>query len=201
MLSMSHGTSPTNYITSPSHKQESKEAAHNRFKYGSPKIRDLLRQKCRIRMKEQRNNNFLRKRNLCDEERIMFRGLLREGIVEIETDLQLQELIYEEMLVELDDWITEDFNYLIELNDLEEVICPMCQKRAVEQRENVIMCLCGFQTTEFSEISKFGDHIKLKVLEHEIKCSEQLSFFSEPKGSHSSLINAVCMTCDYWTTI
>lgn len=197
---MSFPTETVHYLTSPSSKLEAKEAAHNRFKYGSPKLRNLLRQQCRVRLKERRNNNFINQRNLLHEERAMMKNIVKDGISQFEQDVILQDLIFSELQDEIEQWLVEETTYLAELDTVEEVICPLCQKRALNQHTNIIFCdLCKFQSDQYPELSKLGDRIQLQVLQHEIKCPKILCFYSEPKSSDalSWIINCICYECDY----
>ncbi|XP_063704683.1 RIP-like protein [Culicoides brevitarsis] len=194
-----------NYITSPASKLQSKEAAHSRFKYGSPKLRDLLRQQCRVRFKERRNNNFLGKRNLMEEERVMMTGVVKESISQFEQNEILQELIYKELEEEMEEWLVEDTNYLAELAMNEEVICPLCQKKSLAANAFFVNCdFCGFRTKEYQDLSKLGDRIKIVVLQHEVICSNTLAFFAEPKTRDDPMslsINAICDKCEYFSVV
>lgn len=201
---MSFDTQTVHYVTSPSRKLQSKEAAHNRFKYGSPKLRDFLRQQCRVRLKERRNNNFIGKRNLLNEERLMVQGVVKEAISQFEQDELLQDLIYKELKDEMDQWLVEETNYLSQLDTSQEVICPLCQKQSLSQNGWFINCkFCGFQTKHYSDVNKMGDRTNLVVLQHEVTCVNTLTFFSEPKSEDplSLTINAICDECEYYAVV
>lgn len=201
---MSFTTQTVLYVTSPSRKLEAKEAAHKRFKYGSPKLRDLLRQQCRDRLKERRNNNFIGKRNLLNDERALMEGVVKQGISVFEQDVALQDLIYKELQDEMEQWLTDETNYLSELDTVQEVICPVCQKRSLLSQNACIYCdVCGFRTTRYSDLNKLGDRIGLVVLQHEVKCPFTLTFYSEPQSDDplSSSINAICDNCEYYAVI
>lgn len=201
---MSYTTQTVHYVTSPSRKLQGKEAAHNRFKYGSPKLRDVLRQQCRVRLKERRNNNFIGKRNLLHEERVLMKDVVKEGISQFEQDELLQDLIYKELSDEIEQWLVEETNYLSELDCTEEVICPLCQKQTLSQNGWVINCgFCGLRTNQYSDLNKLGDRTKLVVLQHEVVCPNTLTLFSEPKSDDplSLTINVICDECEYYAVV
>jgi hypothetical protein len=105
-------TSPTvTYTTTIAQKLQSRKAAL-KLRNGSPKLQELLRkviifiyihhssftlnsfQKCRIHVKEQRFNLFNKMRMITEEDKKHFVSIIREGISEMEEDLELQELIF-----------------------------------------------------------------------------------------------------------
>lgn len=187
------------YVTSPSRKLEAKEAAHNRFKYGSPKLRDLLRKQCRDRLKERRNNNFIGKRNLLHDERVLMESVVKQGISQFEQDEMLQDLIYKELRDEMEQWLVDETNYLSGLDTLEEVICPLCQTNTLWQDAYKIGCSCSFRTKHYNDLKKLGERLKLVVLQHEVKCTKTLIFYCEPsiEGPMDVVLNAICDECDF----
>ena len=77
--------------------------------------------------------------------------IVREELAEIEEDIELQELIYKEIIENCDQWLIDDYEnsefYLIEQLDKEEqsVFCPICQVNLLKLEENIISCCCGLR--------------------------------------------------------
>lgn len=178
------------YVTSPSRKQEAREAAH-RLRYGSPKLRDLLRERCRVRVKERREAGFCRGRKLIDTN--ADEGLKRLIREEFERDIELQELIYAEMMSELGRWVEEEMEYMQGLKD-EMVVCPACQMAGLVQSTPLVMkCPCGSHFE--GQLEDFHRDLQKTLEVH--KCPSSVGFFREaPK-----VFSAVCMDCDFFATL
>lgn len=76
--------------------------------------------------------------------------ILKEEIVELETDIEKQELIYQEIMEEADQWLYEEMESAEEtlinnLLDVESVFCPICQKSSLMYSEGTITCDCGIK--------------------------------------------------------
>lgn len=75
--------------------------------------------------------------------------ILKEEILEFETDIDKQEQIYREMMEEADQWLYEEMELAEEividrLLDRDNIFCPVCQKSNLEAVANsVISCACG----------------------------------------------------------
>ncbi|XP_053695895.1 RIP-like protein [Sabethes cyaneus] len=196
--------SPPVYHTSPAQKSRSKKAAH-RFKYGSPKLVDIMREKCRLRIKEARNEHLLRKRNIVQEEKALLEWIVREELSEIEKDIELQELIYQELIAETNEWLLEEYerseSYLIDEYDQEIVFCPVCQKNQLTQIDgHRIQCSCGTVIKYESSLSNFCSLLWNTVNEHGMRCEEVLHFFIEPQTDFGQL-NAFCPGCDFYKNL
>ncbi|XP_058455754.1 RIP-like protein [Malaya genurostris] len=192
------------YHTSAAQKCRSKNAAH-RFKYGSPKLVDMMREKCRLRIKEARNDHLLRKRNIVNEEKALLESIVRQELSEIEKDIELQELIFQELIAETNEWLFEEYerseNYMIDEYGQEVVFCPICQKNELKQAESqIIRCPCGIQVRHTDSIDHFGSMLRHTVEEHEASCGANLQFFVEPLRDYGQL-NAFCPNCDYYKNL
>ncbi|XP_058815984.1 RIP-like protein [Topomyia yanbarensis] len=196
-------SSPPVYHTSAAQKCRSRNAAH-RFKYGSPKLVDMMREKCRLRIKEARNDHLLRKRNIANEEKALLESIVRQELSEIEKDIELQELIFQELIAETNEWLFEEYerseNYMIDEYGQDVVFCPVCQKHELTQAESqLIRCLCGMQVRH-ANLECFGKVLRYTVDEHEPRCGASLQFFMEPVGEYGQL-NAFCPSCDYYKNL
>lgn len=85
---------------------------------------------------------------LCPSQSVMAQ-ILKEEILEFESDIEKQELIYHEIMEEADQWLYELMEMAEEiaidqLLDGDNIFCPVCQKSNLEcASEAVISCACG----------------------------------------------------------
>lgn len=197
--------SPPIYHTSVAQKVRSKNAAHHRFKYGSPKLVDMMREKCRLRIKEARNDNLLRKRNILQEEKAFLESIVRQELSELEQDIQLQELIFQELIAETDEWLFEEYErsgyYMIDEYEEVVVFCPVCQKDKLvkAEEEHFVQCSCGIKLKHSGGVGQIATIIQSALGEHGICCNEEVHFFLEPDASDCSfgLLNMFCSSCDF----
>lgn len=67
---------------------------------------------------------------------------------ELEKDIELQDIILQEILENFDQWQTEEYekeHMIIDVNDNEGVVCPVCEYNALSLDENIISCSCGLR--------------------------------------------------------
>lgn len=196
---------PLVYNTSIAQKTRSKNAAHHRFKYGSPKLVDMMREKCRLRIKEARSDHLLRKRNIVQEEKALLESIVRQELSELEQDIQLQELIFQELIAEADEWLFEEYErsgcYMIDEYGEEIVFCPVCQKDKLVQAEEgaFVRCSCGIKLKHSGGIDQLGKIIRSALEEHGTRCNDNVQFFIEPDVLDSSFgsLNVYCPNCDF----
>ncbi|XP_058060146.1 RIP-like protein [Anopheles bellator] len=193
---------PSSYQTSVAHKIRSREAAR-RYKYGSPKLIDLMREKCRIRIKESRNDQFLRKRNIAKEEKAFVESIVREELSELEQDIALQELIYQELIQDADQWLfyEQSENYLIDAYETDAVFCPICERSVlqIDETSRRLNCCCGVQLRYDQTIEEFSRTISETIAQHAIRCESNVQFFTEPVVDEAYVqLNAFCPSCDYY---
>lgn len=175
-------------MVSPARKQEAKEAAR-RLRYGSPKLRDILRDRCRSRVKEKRENGFFAQRNLSLEV-AQIKNLVQQ---EFEKDLELQELVYAEMMEAMETWIDEEMNYLQNLEH--QIVCPLCQKGFLNQIQLDRVTCTACQATLQCELPKLTAAIDEKTKLH--KCPNAVGFYSENVTS----LNMICFECDFFVKV
>ncbi|XP_062551530.1 RIP-like protein [Armigeres subalbatus] len=197
--------SPPAYQTSVAQKSRAKIAAHHRFKYGSPKLVDMMREKCRLRIKEARSDHLLRKRNIVQEEKALLESIVRQELSELEQDIALQELIFQELIAETDEWLFEEYErsecYQIDEFGEEVVFCPFCQKdKLVQMGDSAAMrCSCGVMIKHSGGIEGIGMAVRNALQEHNTRCDSEMQFFLEPDDVDKSFgwLNALCPSCDY----
>uniref|UniRef100_A0A8D8B6H4 RIP-like protein n=1 Tax=Culex pipiens TaxID=7175 RepID=A0A8D8B6H4_CULPI len=201
--------SPPVYHTSSAQKARSKLAAR-RFKYGSPKLVDAMREKCRIRIKEARNEHLFQKRNIIQEEKELLETIVRQELSELEQDIQLQELIFQELIVDADEWLFAEYekseNYQIDEYGQEEVFCPVCQRAGLKAVKvaGMVRCECGVQLRlpeGAGQMEQFGRLLRGTVEGHGSRCESDLQFFVEPGSDECGQLSAFCPGCDYYKNL
>ncbi|XP_011191141.2 RIP-like protein [Zeugodacus cucurbitae] len=207
---------PTNpvYHTSVEQKLHSKNAAKI-YRYGSPKIRDQLRDKCRMRVREARQANFSKRRLTNITEEFDIDKLLREELASLESDLRLQEEIYKELRDEMNEWFVQELEAeeisLIKAADEDEnnnhVICPICEQynllfvTANEQEgSNIFKCTCGVSFNNDAKPLALRQVLHSQIDVHEQNCTANLTFFLEPQSAYGAktdaCVNSLCAMCD-----
>ncbi|XP_055598317.1 RIP-like protein [Uranotaenia lowii] len=201
--------SPPIYHTSVTQKARSRDAAH-RFKYGSPKLVDMMREKCRNRIKEARSEQLLRKRNIVQEEQALLESIVREELSELEHDIELQRLIFEELISQTDEWLFLEYErsetYQIdEYGEDPPVFCPVCQKHQLTNDGGQLGCPCGAKVRFAGKVTEFGQMLGCVLDGHERSgCSSNLQFFMEPLIDNNEGIgqlNAFCPGCDFYRSL
>uniref|UniRef100_A0A182NBW2 RPA_interact_C domain-containing protein n=1 Tax=Anopheles dirus TaxID=7168 RepID=A0A182NBW2_9DIPT len=188
--------------TSVTDKIRSRDAAR-RFKYGSPKLVDLMREKCRIRIKEARSDQFLRKRNIFKEEKSFLESIVREELSELEHDIALQELIYDELMQDTEQWLfyERSENYLIDAYESDTVVCPICEHSELQLDvvQKMLSCSCGVQLRYDGSMEAFSKLVAETIAQHGVRCTSDLQFFTEPIVDVEYVqLNAFCLCCDYY---
>ncbi|KAI8119929.1 RIP-like protein [Lucilia cuprina] len=183
-MSLECPSSPV-YHTSAEQKLKSKNAA-KLYRFGTPKLRDLLREKCRIRVKEARQMGFSHNRpEGAAGEQISLKAILRQELAELEHDITLQDEIFHELEDELNDWfadqLEEEQNYLIEVAVSQDLVCPICQVSNLKCRIRVKEARqMGFSHNPSRGAA--GEQISLKAilrqelaeLEHDITLQDEI---------------------------
>ncbi|XP_040163007.1 RIP-like protein [Anopheles arabiensis] len=195
--------SPSTHQTTVADKLRSKDAAR-RFKYGSPKLVDMMREKCRIRIKEARNDQFLKKRNILLEEKSFLASIVREELSELEHDIALQELIYKELMEDAEQWLfyEQAENYLIDTYDTDAVFCPICEHSVLQldSAAKLLNCSCGVRLRYAGTMEDFNKLVSETIAQHAAaRCASNLQFFTEPIVDVDFVqLNAFCLGCDYY---
>lgn len=139
--------------------------------------------------------------------------ILKEEILEFESDIERQALIYQELMEEADQWLYEEMELAQEiaidrLMDGDNIFCPVCQKSSLERvAASVISCACGIRFAFNQHLETLHGNILEKVAEHEKTCNTRLLFFAEPSqaatagGEEFSSLNAYCASCEFYSTL
>ncbi|GAB0086797.1 RIP-like protein [Sergentomyia squamirostris] len=172
----------------------------------SPILRDMLREKCRIRMKQARLHTFNRNRNLTENDEALMTSIFRNEISELDRDIEIHETTIRELMNEADQWMLEE-NEKIDQDMISgyetlEVFCPMCQKNCLQQEGSILTCICGMKFPFESGLERFQEIIQLKIAYHETFCNENLQFITETKPEPGlSSLSGICSKCEYFTMI
>lgn len=202
------------YHTSVEQKLHSKNAAKV-YRYGSPKIRDQLRDKCRMRVREARQANFTKRRLAIVTEEFDLDKLLREEVANLESDLRLQEEIFKELRDEMNEWFVQELEAeeisLINAADEDannnSVICPICQQcnlshTVAEEKEgtNIFKCTCGVSFNNAAKPLALRQILHSQIDVHEQNCDANLTFYLEPQSAYDvatdASVNSLCAICD-----
>ncbi|XP_055903629.1 RIP-like protein [Eupeodes corollae] len=212
---MSYVQCPTSPIfnTSVEQKKHSRQAAKVRqFQFGSPQLRELLREKCRIRVREARKTKFDGSRCVGKPgENSFVSKILRQELADLETDFDLQELIYTELIDEMNMWFVQQMEdeeeYLINVGDNNDeiVFCPVCQKSEMKLHPDtkLVVCQCGVSFNFNGNLLLLGETLKKTFAQHELNCGQMLNFFVEQNSSNGSgaILNTMCESCDYFISV
>lgn len=150
-------------------KQRNRECAY-KIKHGSPKLQEVLRERCRQRMRDKREQLFNAHRFRPDPEQIQdtleyiirqeFQNLMTEDANE--ADLKVEDIdetlmLENEVVHEQEQWIFEEYEKLLESevkeeiyadNDDKEIFCPICQRGMLEEINNCVTCrVCELRLT------------------------------------------------------
>uniref|UniRef100_A0A182IRU5 RPA_interact_C domain-containing protein n=1 Tax=Anopheles atroparvus TaxID=41427 RepID=A0A182IRU5_ANOAO len=160
-------------------------------------------QKCRIRIKEARKDQVLRKRNIVQEERTFLEAIVREELSELEHDIALQDLIYKELMEDTEQWLfyEQSTNYLISSYETDTVFCPICERGELmlDDAVKVLQCSCGIRLRYDRPIETFSKLLSETIALHASRCTSNLQFFSEPIPDVDFVqLNAFCLCCDYY---
>ena len=223
-----------NVTTSPTMttKLRSRDAA-NKIRHGSPKLQEVLRERCRQRMREKRGQLFNRGRFSLELKSRDVQETLTE-IVRKElknlatTDLDpavnpFSHIVNEpldpeealeletEILNEEEQWILQEYEKMsqeeIEMlalaadQEVEQVICPVCQTSNLTEEANRVICKsCDFMLNSGVNVRDLGSLINSCVNTHSSMCRESPGFLPLPENNNIGLY-LVCDKCSTLTPI
>ncbi|KOC70884.1 RPA-interacting protein [Habropoda laboriosa] len=223
-----------NITLSPTMSQKMKNRnAANKIRHGSPKLQEVLRERCRQRMREKRGQLFNKGRfGLEINSRVVqdtLTGIVRKELNDIATTsvdptvnpfasivsepLDPEEALdlEAEILNEEEQWILEEYERMtqeeLELLALiadqgnDEVICPICQKSNLIEKENKVACKsCGFAFSNCISVKEVGYLITNCVNAHFTECKEPPGFLPISENNITSLY-LICDKCSVCTPI
>ncbi|XP_030377013.1 RIP-like protein [Scaptodrosophila lebanonensis] len=191
------------FHTSVEQKRHAQNVARKQ-RMGSTKLRELLREKCRIRVLNARRECLDQSRSLHLSE---FNDLLLLELKELQLDIELDEKVREELLAEMNEWHALEMQELENMyaeetdEDTTTVICPVCLKKPLQRLPPAsYKCECGVRFEHAADIQKLRRLLQEKIDAHELSCTQALRFFIEPVMNEMSLA-AMCGSCDYMCTI
>ncbi|XP_033225260.1 uncharacterized protein LOC117178116 [Belonocnema kinseyi] len=215
-------------LVSPSAHVKSKtiEAA-NKIRHGSPKLHEVLRQRCRERMRERRGQLFNRRRfgNSQPEEDVQktLTNIVRKEFndltsidwrtnleafhsafdnpLEVEEALELEA----EILAEEEQWIFEEYckDLQCEEEHMEEevVFCPACQKNALEELPGFIFCsYCNLKLPAQISLANFKSRIEASANFHSSQCIRKPEFTVFSFNNNIALYLA-CQACSSFSPV
>ncbi|XP_055295363.1 RIP-like protein [Sitodiplosis mosellana] len=168
------------------------------------KLRDMLREKCRIRVRESRSNKFDVSRTFLENEKQWLTDMLKGQLTELEMDLLLEDTMLQELIEEQYQWILEEYERSLHDIDLTGdtksilVMCPICQICELHITNHLLHCKCGFQQAYSGTLEDFWKKVQSNVVAHEEKCLSKLLFFLDP---NESALNLMCNNCDFLALI
>ncbi|XP_050577327.1 RPA-interacting protein [Bombus affinis] len=203
----------------------------NKLRHSSPKLQEVLRERCRERMREKRGQLFNKRRfglesNSRDVQDTLTEIVRKEFNNLVTRDLGpdffdntsfLNELLHQEeeleneILSEEEQWILQEYEKMtqeeIEMLALtadeqdKEVICPICQKSNLTQKQNKVTCIsCDFALNNCINVKEVGYRINNCVNNHSAHCRKIPSFFPLSENNKISLY-LVCDECSTWASI
>lgn len=166
-------------------------------------LRFQLRQKCRESMKEHRQNAFQERRVYIDSERKHdFLNIVRQEVETLESDINLQNKIYEELRAEVDYWIEEEIHYLTNLEE-DVTICPLCKISPLIVKFNAIFCSCGLNISYKSGppgLTSLNEFLQKTLSDHGLHCSHDVRFYVDQSVENEKMnsLHSVCFHCDFF---
>lgn len=203
-----------------SSKLKTKEST-NKIKHGSPKLQEVLRERCRQRMREKRGQLFNKGRfgleiNSKDVQETLTEIVRKEfinlatteslpGIIDGPLDAETALEIENEIVNDEEQWILEEYEKMsreeMELlamtadENLDEVFCPLCQKSHLMQNLNLIVCKeCSFAIRACITVRELGCLITECVNNHSANCIQTPGFTLIPENNNICLY-IVCHSC------
>ncbi|XP_012521364.1 RPA-interacting protein [Monomorium pharaonis] len=195
----------------------------NKIRHGAPKLQDVLRERCRQRMREKRGQLFNKHRFSLEPKSTHVQDTLAEIVhqefknltmtkgtfKEIDEPLTQEEAIEleNEIIYEQEQWIFQEYEkllqdeieYLVTYADNEnrEVFCPMCQKAILTEENNCVSCLvCGLKLTGRT-IQEVRHLINKSVNTHAFSCVKTPVFLIIPDNCNLNLY----LTCHDCSTL
>lgn len=202
-------------------------AAANKIKHGSPKLQQVLRERCRQKMREKRGQLFNRSRSglQINSENVQdtLTEIVRREISNLEpadwadsTDpafflddepLTAEEALdlENEIISEQEQWILEEYEKMsreeIEMlalradQQVEEVVCPICQKSSLTEEMNRLTCkVCSFVLNTSITANELGCLIRESANVHSSSCTEPPGFTLLPENNNICLY-MMCQKC------
>ncbi|XP_076232424.1 RPA-interacting protein [Calliopsis andreniformis] len=208
-------------------KLRSRERA-NKIRHGSPKLQEVLRERCRQRMREKRGQLFNRSRfglEINSTVQDTLTEIVRKELNDIATtdldpivnpfcnivneplDAEEAFQLENEILNEEEQWILQEYEKmsqdeveLLALNadqEVDEVICPVCQvSNLTEEGSRVVCKSCNFTLNSGVNLKDFRYLLNTCINTHSAMCKETPGFLplSENNNMFLYLVCDKCLT-------
>jgi len=195
----------------------------NKIRHGSPKLQEVLRERCRQRMRARRDQLFNERRfglepnprpvedTLTEIIRQEFKNLATSDnrasltFKEIDESLTQEEAIEleNEIVYEQEQWMFQEYEKILQdeseyfamyADESREVFCPTCQKAILAEENNCVSCpACGLKLMGRS-MQEVGHLITESVNVHAFNCVKVPVFMVIPDNSNLNLY-LICHDC------
>ncbi|XP_053988879.1 RIP-like protein isoform X3 [Hylaeus volcanicus] len=167
----------------------------NKIRHGSPKLQEVLRERCRQRMRENRRQLFNRDPDVNPFSQVIDEPLDPEEALELESEILGEEEQW--ILQEYERMSQEEIEFLALTADQEfaEVICPKCQVSNLTESVSQITCKsCNFVLDSSMNLKSLGQVINKCVSTHSGICKETPGILPLSEKNSTSLY-LVCDKC------
>ncbi|XP_054008605.1 RIP-like protein isoform X2 [Hylaeus anthracinus] len=167
----------------------------NKIRHGSPKLQEVLRERCRQRMRENRRRLFNRDPDVNPFSQVIDEPLDPEEALELESEILGEEEQW--ILQEYERMAQEEIEFLALTADQEfaEVICPKCQVSNLTESVSQITCKsCNFVLDSSMNLKSLGQVINKCVSTHSGICKETPGILPLSEKNSTSLY-LVCDKC------
>uniref|UniRef100_A0A1B6DUL9 RPA-interacting protein C-terminal domain-containing protein n=1 Tax=Clastoptera arizonana TaxID=38151 RepID=A0A1B6DUL9_9HEMI len=200
------------------------KCAIERKKHGSPNFKEVLRQRCKERVKSQRCSLINQLRALSTEEDIRSvltdilvndlselnhksgaadRSYHLEGHCDSAMDTSTIDVVYSDLSWE-EQWILDEYDRLLESNEalqnlLNQVVCPFCEKNCLNNSNPQVITCNGCNVCIHHPgltLEQFENCLISAVDSHSDFCSAKGQFTTIPDGNISNVI-LICTFCSY----
>ncbi|CAL7947670.1 unnamed protein product [Xylocopa violacea] len=189
----------------------------NKIRHGSPRLQEVLRERCRQKMRERRGQLFNKSRfglkhTLSEIVREQLNDLVTiSNIVneplEPEEALELEA----EILNEEEQWILQEYERMSEKEiemlasfadqQAKDVICPVCKvSNLIEEGQTVSCKPCKYTIKIDSNLMDVEYRIKNSIDLHSMRCRETPAFVPNVEDDHLFLF-IVCGECFTWNPV
>ncbi|XP_011503437.1 PREDICTED: RPA-interacting protein [Ceratosolen solmsi marchali] len=199
--------------------------AAKKIKNGSPKIREILRQRCRQRILERRNDLFMNRRfaitNNNQEINNALKGIVHEELKNIlcteiakmqnilidkkeafatkDQVLEIEEVMEEQWMIEEYDKILWEQKQILSMF-VYDLLCPICLKHLLQEISNFVVCECGFKLPVQIGLQGLKENIQTQVTSHSASCLDIPKFSAFCEDDNISLYFS-CNSCNVFALV
>uniref|UniRef100_A0A224XP19 RPA-interacting protein C-terminal domain-containing protein n=1 Tax=Panstrongylus lignarius TaxID=156445 RepID=A0A224XP19_9HEMI len=197
--------------------QISKRNALYKSRGTSPTFRDVLRDRCHLRIKARRGSLLEQFRDMKSnvELRTTLSNMLHEEVEDLKSEtVKIMEVEDYQPIIDVnrehqddeDKWIIEEYEKVLAEEEAlynfewdNEVICPLCEKAVLRLSDNgSIKCKkCIAEFPKVPSLMYFRDNITSVLTTHQEECDDIAQFALIPDGSIVCLF-LLCHTCGFF---